>query len=49
VDRFRALTAAYLQNPFMLQLPDVGGMGQSAFVMHVLVQIIIIMIIWHWL
>jgi len=42
-------TAAYLQNPFMLHMPDVGGFGQSAFVAQVLVQICIIMIIWHWL
>jgi hypothetical protein len=33
----------------MLQLPAVGGLGQSAFVVHVFVQIICIMIIWHWL
>jgi hypothetical protein len=38
-----------LQNPFALQVPDVGGTGQSAPVVHAFVQMSTIMTFWHWL
>jgi hypothetical protein len=31
----------------MLHIPDVGGIGQSAAVVHDLVQMFTCMIIWH--
>jgi hypothetical protein len=36
-----------LQNPFGVQVPEVGGVGQSAFVVHALVHIRTIMTFWH--
>jgi hypothetical protein len=39
--------AGYLQYPFVLHVPSVGGSGQSAALVHAFVQMFIIMIFWH--
>jgi hypothetical protein len=36
-----------LQNPLGVQVPVVGGAGQSAFVAQALVQTMTIMTFWH--
>ena len=39
--------ALYLQYPFWLHVPPVGGLGQSAAVVHAFVQMSCCMMFWH--
>lgn len=45
--RTRSSRRGYLQNPFGVQVPVVGGMGQSALVVHAFVQTRTIMTFSH--